>query len=248
MFALFALAAGACSNSTSTASPAAPTPTGTSGPVATGGNGGSSGIAGAAANLSNISSYKFKMTLAGGSFGSLLSMFGSSSTADNVPFTVSGTVVTQPSQAADITLGTFHIIEIGGYDYTDMGTGGFVKLAETGSGLAQSFSPQTLFSSSIDASTANGYSLIGTETKNGVQANHYQASQATLAEFGSILGVTGATWSADVWIAQTGGYPVSVAIVATAADKSLAYEMSFDLSNINDPSNSVTVPTNVSGA
>ena len=247
--AFLSLAASACSGSSASAAPS-----GT--PTAPGGNSGSSptsaasgaGLSGAVANLSVVSNYKFKMTLAGGTFGSLFALLPVGGSTGNAAFTLSGMIVTSPAQAADITMGSFHIIEIGGYDYMDLGTGGFVKTPVTGTGLADSLSPATLFSSSITASTAGSYQLVGSESKNGVEADHYQANAAALAEYGSILGVTDATWSADVWLAKSGGYPVSVAIVAKATDKSVAYELSFDLTNVNDPSNSVTAPTNITGA
>ncbi len=143
----------------------------------------------------------------------------------------------------------FHIIEIGGFDYLDMtGTGAFLKTEASGTSMADSFSPATMFSSAIDTSTAGGYTKVGSENKNGVQADHYQASAADLAEYGSMLGVTGATWTADVWVAQDGGYPVSMSILAKATDNSVAYEIQFDITNVNDPANKVTAPTNVTGA
>jgi hypothetical protein len=113
--------------------------------------------------------------------------------------------------------------------------------------MADSFAPSTMFSSMMDPSTMAGFTKVGTEQKNGVTADHYQASQAALAEFGSAFDVTGATWSADIWIATNGGYPVSMAIIGTAADKSIAYEILFDITNVNDPANVVTAPTNVTG-
>ena len=58
---------------------------------------------------------------------------------------------------------------------------------------------------------------------------------------------TAAAWSADIGIATNGGYPVSMAIIGTAADKSTAYEILFDITNVNDPANVVTAPTNVTG-
>jgi len=38
-----------------------------------------------------------------------------------------------------------------------------------------------------------------------------------------------------------------MAIIGTAADKSIAYEILFDITNVNDPANVVTAPTNVTG-
>ncbi len=220
-------------------------PTGQPGASSQAGNGG--GLSGAASAFSDIKSFKFSMTLAGGSFGSMLSALGGTG-SDNAPFTMTGTITLAPEKASDINMAGFHIIEIGGYDYLDMsGSGSFFKSAASGSSMADSFSPQTMFSSALDTSSASGWSKVGTETKNGVSADHYQASTSVLAEYGSSLGVTDATWSADVWIAKDGGYPVSMAIMATASDKSVAYEIQFDLSNVNDPANKITAPTNVTG-
>ena len=189
------------------------------------------------------------MTLAGGEFGSMLSALGQSGASDNAPFTMSGTIEVTPDKAADITMAGFHIIEIGGFDYLDMsGTGAFLKTAATGTSMADSFSPSTMFTSFVGASSDSGFTKVGTETKNGVQADHYQASAAALAEFGSASGVDAATWSADIWIAQNGGYPVSMSILGKAADNSVAYEIQFDITNVNDPANKITAPTNVTGA
>jgi hypothetical protein len=205
-------------------------------------------LSGAASAFSSISSYKFSMTLAGGDFGSLLSALNPGSSSGNAPFTMSGTVTLTPEKAADIDMAGFHMIEIGGYDYLDMGgSGSFLKTEATGSSLADAFSPATMFSSAIDTSPSSGWTKVGTETKNGMSADHYQATTAALAEYGSTLGVTGATWSADVWIATDGGYPVSMDILAIASDNSVAYEIKFDIANVNDPANKVTAPTNVTG-
>lgn len=115
--------------------------------------------------------------------------------------------------------------------------------------MADSLSPATMFSSAMDTSAGSGYSKVGTDNKNGVTADHYKASSSALSAYGSTLGVPAdATWSADVWIAQNGGYPVSMSILAIGSDKSVLYEITFDISNINDPSNNVTAPTNVLGA
>jgi hypothetical protein len=250
LFAVLALVTGACSSSSGTPSPG-PTgaqtggPADTGGPAATAAQGGTS-VSDAATNLAGVTSYKFKMTLAGGSFGSLLAMFGDSGT--DAPFTVSGTIVTSPDAGADVTIGSRHVIEIGGFDYLDMGDGSYTRTTIIGSGLVSGVSPQSLYAGAIGASAADGYSVVATETKNGVEADHYQASSPYLAEYASILGVANATWSGDVWIAKTGGYPVGIAIVAKAANGSVVYELSFDLAHIDDPANKVAVPENVAGA
>ena len=222
-------------------------PGATSGPAATG-QGGGSGLGDTSAAFANITSFKFSMTLAGGSYGSMLSALGASGTGD-VPFTMSGTIVVKPEKAADINMGGFHMIEVGGFDYLDMGgTGAFFKTAATsGSSLADSFSPETMFSSAVGSSSSGDYQKVGTESKNGVQADHYRATSSAMSAFGSAMGVTAATWTGDIWVSVTGGYPVSMSFIGSAADNSVAFELAFDISNVNDPSNKVTAPTNVSG-
>ena len=250
MIAAVTLAAAACSSSTGTASPAASATVVPTGPAATGQTGNSdsgSVLGGAAANLANLTSYKFKMTVAGGDFGQTLSLLGVADATGAAPVNVTGTIVTNPAKA-DIHIASLHIVEVDGYDYMDAGLGGFVKTQMTDKGWAVAVSPAAMFTSSIGASTSGNFLKVDSGNKNGVNADHYQASSGAFDEQASILGISGATWSGDVWIAADGGYPVSAAVVAEAADNSVAYEMTFDLSNVNDPANSVVAPTNVVGA
>jgi hypothetical protein len=250
MIAAVTLAAAACSSSTGTASPAASATVIPSGPPATGQPGNTdsgSVLGGAAANLANLTSYKFKMTVAGGDFGQTLSLLGVADATGAAPVNVTGTIVTNPAKA-DIHVASFHIVEVDGYDYMDAGLGGFVKTQMTDKGWAVAVSPATMFTSAIGASTSGNFLKVDSGNKNGVNADHYQASSGAFDEQASILGISGATWSGDVWIAADGGYPVSAAVVAKAADNSVAYEMTFDLSNVNDPANNVVAPTNVVGA
>jgi len=250
MIAAVTLAAAACSSSSGTASPAASATGVPTGPAATSQPGNSDNgpaLAGAAANLANLTSYKFKMTVAGGNFGQTLSLLGVADATGTAPVNVTGTIVNNPAKA-DIKIASIHIVEIDGYDYMDAGLGGFVKTQMTDKGWADAVSPGTMFTSSIDASASANFLKVDSGTKNGVKADHYQASSGAFDEQASILGISGATWSGDVWIAADGGYPVSVAVVAKAADSSVAYEMTFDLSNVNDSANSVVAPANVVGA
>ena len=203
----------------------------------------------AASALANVSSYDFSMTLAGGKFSSMLSMLPTSSAVGDAPFTIGGTIIVKPHEAADIKLIGLHIIETGGQDYLDMsGTGRFDQITIDGTKLAERFSPATMFSIAVNSSTVGGYDRVGSDIKNGVQADHYQASSAGLATIGSIAAIAGATWAADVWITHEGGYPVSVAVIGTDGNGSIVYEVVFDISNVNDPANKVAAPTNVTGA
>jgi len=239
-----AVALSACGGSSATAAPGSSNNGGNAGSDNADGNG--SGLAGAASAFSKIDSYKFSMTLVGGDLGSTLAMLGGPSPSGNAPFTYSGTMLVKPAKAAEINMRGFHVIEIGGYDYLDIGdTGGFVKSAVEGTGMTDSLSPIQMFQNVVDPSVINGYKKVGSETKNNVVTDHYQASASALAEYGSMLSVTGATWTADVWIAQNGGYPVSMSILAKASDNSIVYEIQLDITNINDPANKVTAPTNL---
>ncbi|MGA3058601.1 MAG: hypothetical protein ABSE70_11310 [Candidatus Limnocylindrales bacterium] len=243
---VMAIALSACGGSSATAAPGSSNNGGNSASANAGGNSGGSALSGAADAFSTIGSYTFSMTLAGGDLGSTLAMLGGPAPSGNAPFTYSGTMIVKPAKAADISMTGFHVIEIGGYDYLDVGdTGGFVKSAVEGTGMTDSLSPIQMFQNIVDPSVISGYNKVGSETKNKVGTDHYQASASALAAYGMMLNVTGATWTADVWIAQNGGYPVSMSILAKTSDNGIVYEIQFDITNINDPANKVTAPTNL---
>jgi hypothetical protein len=238
LFAALAIAAAACGGSQASGST---NPAAVSSSPASGASGGTSGLGGAAAALANIGSYKFKMTLAGGDWGSTLSAFGASASA-NAPIDITGTIVVKPAKAIDITVGVMHVIEVGGNSYLDLtGSGTFIS-SPTATSL-DSFAPATMFSSLIDPSLLGDFNKVGTGPRNGVNADHYQGSPAVISALGTLTNVQSATWTADLWIATDGGYPVGMAIVGTAADGTVAYEMVFDITNVNDPSNAVTAPS-----
>ena len=241
-----AVALSACGGSSATAAPGGNGNGGNAASADAGGNG--SGLGGAASAFSTIDSYKFSMTLAGDDLGSTLAMLGGPSPSGDAPFTYGGTMIARPAKAADISMTGFHVIEIGGYDYRDIGdTGGFAKSAVEGTGMTDSLSPIEMFQNMVDPSVISGYSKVGSDTKDKVETDHYQASASVLAGYESMQSVTGATWTADVWIAQNGGYPVSLSILAKASDSSVVYQILFDITNVNDPANKVTAPTKVTG-
>ena len=199
------------------------------------------GLDSAASAFADIANYKFSMTLAGGNFSDIGKLGGATGGA----FTITGTVIATPDKAADIKIGSYHIVEVGGFDYIDLGVGGFIKTPVSGQGMADAFAPDTMFSGVIYTASASGYNKIGSETKDGVMTDHFQASASALSQYDSLA--AGATWTADVWLAQNGGYPVSMNITGKASDGSVAYQIIFDISNINDSTNTVTAPTNVTG-
>jgi hypothetical protein len=260
LLAVAAIVASACSNSSSSptssgsvapsiGSGGSTADTSSAGPTDQGSQNGGVALGRAAAGLSDLTSYKFSITLAGDPAASILSTVGEVSSTGDAPLTYGGTIIVKPDKAADIKVSGLHVIELGGNDYMDMGnTGAFLRTTVQSPSLVDALSPAQMFSSMVSNSTASGYNRVGSETKNGIAADHYQASATALAEYGSIAGISNVTWTADIWVATDGGYAVGIAIVAKAADNSVAYEIVFDISKVNDPGNKVTAPTNIVGA
>ena len=243
LLAVMAIALSACGSSGSTAAPggngstAAPGATNAPGG---GGGGGGGDLSGADAAFANMTSYKFSMTIVGGPLSGILGGAGATGSA---PITVSGTVMVKPEKASDVMLAGMHMITVGGFDYIDLGTGQFVKSASSGTSTADSFSPSSMFSS---AGSMSDYTKVGSEKKNGVDTDHYQAKSSAFTGMGTSLGVPAtAAWTGDIWIATNGGYPVSSAVFAKTSDGTVAFQMTFDINNINDSSNKVTAPTNL---
>ncbi len=247
--AVLTIAVAGCGSGSATPAPASAAPsnaTSTTATPADTGAGNSAGLAGAATALGNLDSYKFTMSLVG-DFGSLLGSLGAAGSA-NSPTDVSGTITFKPDKAADVTGSDFHIIEVGGFDYMDIGkTGNFSQTAITDS-MVDTFAPNMIFANSMVASTLSDFDLVGSQQKNGIQADQYRANDSAVATYGSVLGLTGAQWTTDVWVAHDGGYLLSVDIEAKAADGTTAYQMKFDISNVDDAANKVTAPANVTGA
>lgn len=255
---VMAVALSACGGGSGTPTPsgngAVTQPSGTTGPNTSGQTGDTgSGLSGASAALAGVESYKFVMTETGGSLGDTLSMLPIPSSG-TPSFKISGTVVLRPDKAADITVAdTLHVVSIGGFDYQDIGlTGAFTKNESTTPSLIDSLSPDSVFSASFGASFNFGsnFDNRGSESKNGVDSDHYLANdsgKAALAEFGSVAGIAADKWTAEIWVAKSGGYPVRMTVTATSGS-SIVYERTFDITKVNDAANKVTVPTNVTGA
>lgn len=254
---VMAVALSACGGGSGTPGPsggATTQPSATTAPNTSGQPGDSgSGLSGPAAALAGVDSYKFAMIETGGSLGDTLSMLPIPSTG-TPSFTVSGTVVLRPDKSADITVaGILHVISTGGFDYQDINlTGAFTKNDSTTPSLIDSLAPDAVFSASFGSSfdLATDFDKGATESKNGVDADHYVANdggKAALAEFGSVAGITADKWAAEIWIAKSGGYPVRMTVTATSG-ASVVYERTFDITKVNDAANKVTAPTNVTGA
>jgi hypothetical protein len=205
-------------------------------------------LEGAGAALARADSYRFTMTLSGRASDSMVGMLGDASPSANSPVTVRGVITNFPDVAADLAITGLHVIEAAGFDYLDMGsTGAFDRISISETRLADQFSPATVFQVVVNQSTAGGFDKVGFETRNRVWADHYRASEPALARLGAIAAIGDATWTADVWIAGDGGYPVSMAVIGRAGD-SVVYEVVFDITDVNAATNRVTAPLNVTGS
>lgn len=189
------------------------------------------GLSGAAENLSKITSYRFSIVMRGGSFGEMLG---------SEPIT--GTVVTSPTKAAQMSFMGMEIVEIDGSTWVKVGDQWVESEDDGTASLADSFAPQEMFGSTLSGQAAAGYRAAGEEQKNGVATVHYVADADLLSGYSSLFGLEGdVAWSAEVWVAKDGGYPVSMTMSATGDQET--FEMTFDITNINDPSNAVEQPS-----
>ena len=111
-------------------------------------------LSGAAANLSNIESFKFKIVMAGGSFGKL---------AGAEPIT--GTVTKDP-KAAQMSVMGMEVVEIDGKSWIKIGTKWIESKDDSTTSIARPFAPEKMFGSTLGGSAAEGYRVVGEEQKN----------------------------------------------------------------------------------
>ena len=218
----------------------------------------STGMFVAVNSLRQATNYKFSMTLVGAAadpntpgadFAYALSQLAPSASCGGAPYTVKGTIANQQAGPtanfesvfdADITCPGLHIIKVGSSMYVDQGgTGKFSERPLDDPYELDFLSPAHLVESYVDPHLASHYTLVGSETKDGVSTDHYRSDQALDEE---VEGGQYDTWSADLWLAKAGGYPISMDVVAKESDGGKPYEISFDITNANDPANKVTAP------
>jgi hypothetical protein len=148
---------------------------------------------------------------------------------------LTGTVVTKPELARDYTLkdGT-HIIAIGDKAWLGKGTSTPQAVPDSmATALLGMFDPTLLVGAFSGPAIAAGATNQGTETKNGVQATHYHIDSTTGAGLAGIP----AGASVDLWIADK-GY-----LVALEAKGTSGGDFSIEVTNVDDPANTVVAPS-----
>jgi hypothetical protein len=199
--------------------------------------------------LDTLDSYKFDVEITSSSN----STFGSEGTTS---FT--GTVVHKPDEEQQLdevvkdangnVTSELHFLVIGSNAWTkDTASGTYtaVPAAEVTAMTAafSAFRPEQLFGTAF-GTLGSDYSLVGTETKNGVNAQHFHGNQDIGTFFSALAGTTG-SWQSDVWLAADGGYLVSsnVAVAAATATQAGSFSIDVEITNINDPANQLTPPS-----
>jgi len=240
LVAVLAIAVAACGSSSGTADPGSSSTAGaTASPGATAVRTSGGAFAGDEA-FANIDNYKFKMTIQSETIaGSLASLTGGSV---DKPVVIEGTVIVKPEAAAAINVGPVQIVEMDGQRWVNPGIGIFVASPiAPGDSMIDSLTPGTLFGQFLGSVREGDFDIVGTEEKNGVQAVHWKANEATAARIGAGSGIEGATWTSDAWVATDAGYPVAFALIGMK-DGEVRYQIVFDLTNVNDPANKVQAP------
>lgn len=234
-----ALVVAACGSSTK---PGIPVPV--SGNSNNGGNnaGGSGSLmSGLASNLDTLDSYQFSWQITSASTGA--------SAADTGSFETTGTVVNKPTLAYKVNdLGMMQIIVIGNQGWISMDNGSTWMASSdysNGSSDLSSLLPDSMYGSDFDSNAAD-FKVAGEETKNGVDCIHY-TDNTDLGLGGAALGIAG-NFTADLWVAKSGNYPVSgfYGYSASAGGQSGSWSYSFEITHVNDAAaNAITAPTNV---
>ena len=226
---VLALAAGACGSSGATGAP-----TGTSAPNGTNGAGLSAGLS---ANLDSLTSYQFSETMAGSSSGETATP-GSSDA-----FLISGTVVNKPTRAIKINDLGIWLIDIGGQEWTSSDGSSWTGPV-AGDTNVTDLLPTVDYATWFDTN-ANGFTVAGEETKNGVDCIHYKGNSSLGGLYPGVAGVS-ANFQADLWVAKDGNYPVSgvYGYTASAGGQSGSFGFSFDITHINDAANIISPPAN----
>ena len=232
-----ALAVAACAGSVSTAAPSEV-------PVAPASPAGGPDVNAAAAALESIDKYAVDLKVSG-----LMEAAGDAS-----EITMSGTVDREAGAYQFDVGGVAGLEELGGGSaisfvvigddaWISTGDGTFIKTpggAAMFGSLEQSLAPGALLGS-IPTSSLQNLPAVAQEEKNGVATTHYHVTGADSSQVALGLGPDSVV---DVWIADDGGYIVSMAMEGTVPvnDTPTPVTMSIDISRINDESIAIEAP------
>jgi hypothetical protein len=232
----FGLGVSACGSS-----PTKPNPSDTAGSSATDGNGGGDSLVpGLSAGLAKLDSYQFSWTLASAS-----STESASPDAGSAPW-VSGTVINKGTKSYRIDdPGMVQFLVIGDKAWTSIDSGKTWAISDVAGTDLTTLTIDMGYATWFDKNAAS-FKVAGGESKNGVACIRYKGDSSLI---GLYTGVGGSSSQivADLWIAKDGGYPVSgvVSYSGSVGGKPGSFGYSFDVTHINDSTNSVTPPSNV---
>ena len=207
-------------------------------PVATGSGGGLA--PGLASNLDALTSYQFTESMADqGSAGS-----GQPVPSADGEVGISGTVVNRPTRSLSISAGGALYVIVGSQAWTSLDGTSWTAMDPTTSTLTD-FLPAGFYATWFDAYAA-GFKVAGDESKNGVQCVHYKGDSSLGSLYQGAAGAS-ASFQADLWVAKDGNYPVSgvYGFSASSGSQGAGFGYSFDITHVNDPSNTVAPPTDV---
>jgi hypothetical protein len=106
--------------------------------------------------------------------------------------------------------------------------------------MTSAFDPGTFLATVNKSMPLSALQTIGVETKNGVQAIHVRADHSTAVSAGQPTIPPGGT--VDLWVATDGNFLVALEVngMATAGGPT---SVKLEVTNINDPSLSVSAPS-----
>jgi hypothetical protein len=201
-------------------------------------------LLGALGKLNGLTSYRFKMTVKGGSYATSVGPAG-----------IVGTVINKPSFAVQFTYSDTQYIEVQGKNWMKNGGSWDLNPYANVPTTYDSYGPAIQLGRFFDATVASFCTPVGEETIDGVAALHYKINPKILNMMIATWGVTaangkadGLTQAGDIWIAKDGGYPVRWHVTATGgaavsgSGGSADFDYLIDITKANDAGNKVAVP------
>ena len=226
-----ALCAAACAGTPAPTNP--PGPSGSRGVA-----GGGPLTVGLSSNLDKLASYRFTESNVGAPGG------GSPSPSGQGSYSVSGTVITQPTASIWIRQTRAQYIVMGDLGWVSVDGTTWMATDPQEIDLT-SILPGAVYATWFDA-RASYFNAVGEESKNNVLCTHYKGSSTLGSMYVGLAGAA-SSFQADVWIAKAGNYPVSGAFgySTSAASQSGSWGFRFDITNVDDKANILAAPTNL---